>query len=119
MSSKFAQATHAACESYYSRHRLGCAAGALRQALLIGYDLPRMEGLWPSDKQCPGFKYVTASVHLCTPVSALRSSWHMSKSLELLHTSPTGVQSPTHVSCGLHVVLAEVQLQQRLFCQTS
>ncbi len=38
------------------------AAGALRQALLIGYDLPRMEGLWPSEKQCPGFKY-THSVH--------------------------------------------------------
>ncbi len=34
------------------------AAGALREALLIGYDLPRMEGLWPSEKQCPGFKYV-------------------------------------------------------------
>ena len=33
------------------------AAGALREALLIGYDLPRMEGLWPSEKQCPGFKY--------------------------------------------------------------
>ncbi|DBA86602.1 TPA: hypothetical protein ACH3X1_005074 [Trebouxia sp. C0004] len=32
------------------------AAGALREALLIGYDLPRMEGLWPSEKQCPGFK---------------------------------------------------------------
>lgn len=33
-----------------------CEAGALRQALLIGYDHPRMEGLWPSDKLCPGFK---------------------------------------------------------------
>ena len=33
------------------------AAGALREALLIGYDHPRMEGLWPSEKQCPGFKY--------------------------------------------------------------
>ena len=31
-------------------------AGALRQALLIGYDHPRMEGLWPSERQCPGFK---------------------------------------------------------------
>ena len=37
--------------------RCVCTAGALRQALLIGYDLPRMEGLWPSEKQCPGFKY--------------------------------------------------------------
>lgn len=33
-----------------------CVAGALRQALLIGYDHPRMEGLWPSERLCPGFK---------------------------------------------------------------
>ena len=38
-------------------YALVSAAGALREALLIGYDLPRMEGLWPSEKQCPGFKY--------------------------------------------------------------
>ena len=40
------------------------AAGALREALLIGYDLPRMEGLWPSEKQCPGFKYASPAQSL-------------------------------------------------------
>ncbi len=41
----------------FTTSALVSAAGALREALLIGYDLPRMEGLWPSEKQCPGFKY--------------------------------------------------------------
>ena len=93
------QATCAVCKPYDSRHWLDCAAGALRQALLIGYDLPRMEGLWPSEKQCPGFKYVTASVHLCTPVSALRSSWHMFQTLKLLHTLSAEPENTSHAVC--------------------
>ena len=51
-------------------YALVSAAGALREALLIGYDLPRMEGLWPSEKQCPGFKYTLSvqNMHTCTVV---------------------------------------------------
>ena len=32
------------------------ADGRLTHGMLMGYDNPRMEGLWPSEEECPGFK---------------------------------------------------------------
>lgn len=35
----------------------GChAAGRLTHGMLMGFDNPRMEGLWPTEEECPGFK---------------------------------------------------------------
>ena len=38
--------------------------------MLMSYDSPRMEGLWPSEEECPGFKYTPfvcqCSVHACS-----------------------------------------------------
>lgn len=45
-------------------------AGRLTHGMLMGYDNPRMEGLWPTEEECPGFKYVSclrllSRVHAC------------------------------------------------------
>lgn len=32
------------------------AAGQLTHGIVMGYDSPRMEGLWPTEEECPGFK---------------------------------------------------------------
>ena len=32
------------------------AAGRLTHGMLMGFDNPRMEGLWPTEEECPGFK---------------------------------------------------------------
>lgn len=32
------------------------SAGRLTHGMLMGFDNPRMEGLWPTEEECPGFK---------------------------------------------------------------
>lgn len=31
--------------------------------MLMGFDNPRMEGLWPTEEECPGFKSVLVQLH--------------------------------------------------------
>lgn len=45
-----------------------CVAGRLMHGMLMGFDNPRMEGLWPTEEECPGFQLHTDLFSAWQPV---------------------------------------------------
>lgn len=63
-------------------------AGQLTHGLVMDYDSPKMEGIWPSEEECPGFKYASVEVscmitHMCENVHGLDATYHATARLML------------------------------------
>lgn len=75
----------------------------------MDYDSPKMEGLWPSEEECPGFKYasdamLSMTTHMCGNLHGLDATYHATARLTL--------PPHLHLLCVSYHVVSLVAAQQ-------
>lgn len=75
----------------------GCADP---HGMLMGFDTPRMEGLWPTEEECPGFKYTLT----CSAPGSLYIIWqyvYHNTAFTIILSSLFAATSPTYIGVGM------------------